>query len=86
MPCCGGNREKARTAPVQPAPRTGVASPDGATVMLRYTGTTGIGVRGPRSGRVYAFSGRDPEHAVDGRDAEGLMKLGFFRRVGQTRS
>ena len=61
-----------------PAPRPAVT---GSSVRLRYTGTTSIGVRGPRSGRVYAFSGSEPERTVDGRDVEGLLKLGFFRRV-----
>jgi hypothetical protein len=54
----------------------------GGTVRLRYRGSTGIAVRGPRSGRSYRFSGREPERFVDARDVEALLKMGLFQRAG----
>jgi hypothetical protein len=51
-------------------------------VRLRYRGSTGIAVRGPRSGRSYTFSGSEPERFVDIRDVEALLKMGLFQRAG----
>jgi hypothetical protein len=91
MPCCGQNREKARVearqpaaAPVNPAPlaRSAASPGAGSTIRLRYRGSTSITVRGPRSGRSYTFSGREPERFVDGRDVEALLKIGLFQRAG----
>jgi hypothetical protein len=69
--------------PANPAPTSrNVAQPAGATARLRYRGSTGITVRGPRSGRTYTFSGAEPERFVDSRDVEPLLKMGLFQRAG----
>jgi hypothetical protein len=66
-----------------PAPPTRSAAPSaGGTVRLRYRGSTGIAVKGPRSGRTYTFSGAEPERIVDSRDVEPLLKMGLFQRAG----
>ena len=89
MPCCGQNREKARTETGQPPAQANPAPPakstpamnSGGTVRLRYRGSTSISVRGPRSGRNYTFSGSEPERLVDARDVEALLKIGLFLRA-----
>jgi hypothetical protein len=54
----------------------------GSPARLRYTGVAEVAVRGPRSGRTYSFSSRMPERLVEGRDIDGLMRMGLFRRAG----
>jgi hypothetical protein len=54
----------------------------GSPVRLRYSGVAEISVRGPRSGRTYIFSNRAPDRLVEGRDVDGLMRMGLFRRSG----
>lgn len=48
------------------------------SVVLRYTETSPILVRGPASGRQYQFSGSKPVQAVDARDVAALLRTGFF--------
>jgi hypothetical protein len=50
-------------------------------VKLHYTGGAPVRVRGPQTGRTYEFSGAHPNGAVERRDAEGLMRIGLFRRA-----
>jgi hypothetical protein len=50
-------------------------------VKLHYTGVAAVRVRGPQTGRHYEFSGAAPDGKVDRRDAEGLMRIGLFRRA-----
>jgi hypothetical protein len=86
----------ARPDPAREQPRTPASSPSypppaasthdgistGAPARLCYTGVAEIVVRGPRSGRSYLFGNRAPERLVDGRDVDGLMRMGLFRRLG----
>jgi hypothetical protein len=96
MACCGQSREMARSAApipskpaVQEGARQGAASArgsekpvlTGAVVRLRYTGSAGISVRGPNTGRSYAFSRATPEQMVDRRDADAFLRMALFRRV-----
>jgi hypothetical protein len=46
---------------------------------LRYVGPSEIVVRGPLTGRSYAFSQDDPFRSVDRRDAEMLLRTRYFR-------
>ena len=79
-------REPARPATPRVAPTVSVpsraAAPTraGSPSRLRYTGVAEIAVRGPHSGRAYVFSSRAPERLVEGRDVDGLMRMGLFRR------
>jgi hypothetical protein len=56
-------------------------APSGPTVKLHYTGVAPVRVRGPQTGRTYEFSGAAPDGKVDRRDAEGLIRIGLFRRA-----
>jgi hypothetical protein len=46
---------------------------------IQYLRTPAIVIRGPFTGRRYAFSGDSPVQAVDARDASSLLRTGFFR-------
>ena len=94
MGCCGQARAaylpelrpppapaRVPDAPAQGASAGGDAVPAPGTVRLRFTRDTGVRVRGPVSGLGYAFSGDAPVQAVDARDAEGLLRTGYFRRA-----
>lgn len=61
-----------------------LAPPDvasGATVKLHYTGVAAIRVKGQHTGRMYVFTGAEPDRSVDRRDAVSLMQIGLFRRA-----
>lgn len=60
-------------------PQAAGAAP--GTVRLRFTRLAGVRVRGPVSGRGYEFSAAAPVQAVDARDADGLLRTGYFRRA-----
>jgi hypothetical protein len=93
MPCCGQNREKAqaaaapapaKTVTAVPAVKTSASAPppaSGPTAKLHYTGVAAVRVRGPQTGRTYEFSGASPDARVDRRDADGLIRIGLFRRA-----
>jgi hypothetical protein len=61
------------------APQAGAAAP--GTVRLRFTRLAGVRVRGPASGRSYDFSAVAPVQSVDARDADDLLRTGYFRRA-----
>jgi hypothetical protein len=50
-------------------------------VMLEYLEVAPIRVWGPATGRPYDFSGAQPRHAMDARDAAALARSGLFRRT-----
>ena len=50
-------------------------------VMLEYLEAAPIRVWGPATGRPYDFSGAEPQHAMDARDAAALARSGLFRRT-----
>lgn len=58
--------------------RPGAAEP---APMLRYLGQASIVVRGPVTGRGYAFSAADPVKRVDLRDAAVLVRSDYFRQT-----
>lgn len=47
-------------------------------VSLRYVRSAPMRVHGQATGRQYEFSGSRPSQAVDPRDLEGLLSLGYF--------
>lgn len=53
----------------------------GGALQLRYTGPSDVVVRGPLTGKSYAFSQADPVRTVDRRDAETLMRTHYFRAM-----
>lgn len=71
--------------PDRPARQAAASSPGAGAapgVRLRYLERSPVLVRGPVTGRQYEFSGSRPVQRVDGRDAEALLRTGFFRRAG----
>jgi hypothetical protein len=55
--------------------------PATGSVSVRYLEHPSIVVRGPATGRQYAFSGTNPVQSVDARDASAFMHTRFFRRA-----
>ncbi len=87
-----GSPDEARHRPAPPAPAAApwaadlpVAVPAAAAVSggvrLRFTGQAHVRVRGPVTGVDYVFSGNAPVGTVDGADADGLLRTGYFRRA-----
>lgn len=93
MGCCGktrstfiGQRPVVRSAPSSPLavsrPRAPVAAPAPAgLVALRSVAAGGMVVRGPATGRQYAFSGAAPVQMVEARDAAALLRTSWFRQA-----
>ena len=52
-----------------------------SATAVRYLGAAPVQVRGPATGRVYAFSAKRPVMLVDSRDAAVLLRTRFFRRA-----
>jgi hypothetical protein len=94
MGCCGQTRSappvrRVAAAPpraiggqLQPSPAVAAAgaSPSG-TARLRFVRQDSILVRGPITGRQYAFSGAAPIQQVDVLDAASLLRTSWFRRI-----
>jgi hypothetical protein len=77
MGCCGQNRAKieaGRMSVTRPAPEP--KAEEG--VRLEYTGAGEIVVRGPATGRPYAFSPGTTLN-VDRRDSDALRRTRLFR-------
>jgi hypothetical protein len=55
-------------------------------VMLEYLEVAPIRVWGPATGQPYDFSGAQPVHAMDARDATALARSGLFRRTARAAS
>jgi len=51
-----------------------------AAVMLRHRNPGTLALRGPRSGRIYLFTDREPR-AVDPEDAATLLRSGAVERA-----
>ena len=85
MGCCGSNRAALRPTPAvsQPpaAPRPSAGAPLGP-VRLRWRRRVSAVVDGPVTRTRYPVSAAAPVVAVDPRDAIGLLRTGFFERVG----
>lgn len=79
MGCCGKAREAARGEYASVTPKAAIAQPGQLGGVIRYLGQSAILVRGPRTGRVYAFRPGEPDQVIDHRDAEVLLRTGFLR-------
>jgi hypothetical protein len=86
MSCCGKGREQLSTTfqpevaeqavrelPTRPAPRF--------AIDFEYTGTTGLTVEGPVTGKTYRFEQGQGRVAVDVRDMAGIEQVPKLRRV-----
>ena len=81
MACCGQMRAAAAAGGrVVGASRT--ARPVAHAVLYQYTGSTGMTVAGPISGRKYRFGAPGSKLQIDPRDALSLAGLPHLRRVG----
>jgi hypothetical protein len=78
MSCCGANRAALRVAGT-PAARAPARS---AQVRLRWRRRVTAAVDGPVTRTRYQVSAEAPVIAVDPRDASGLLRTGFFERLG----
>jgi len=91
MSCCGQKRSSfvsrpqvvRSTASATPAaPRPPSPAPQSAgMVALRSASTGGMVVRGPATGRQYAFSAAAPVQMVEARDAAALLRTSWFRQA-----
>lgn len=78
MSCCEDRAAVQRATMAHP-------SWHGRAVLIRYAGARMVAVRGPRTRRVYTFSGTAREQPVDPRDAAALLGSAWFRVVGVVR-
>ncbi len=85
--CCGGKRAalsrsvaaRPATAPATPPPARREEPRSSVDVPVEYSGHTAVLVRGPDSGRLYAFSaGRRVRNLPRG-DAQALLRTPLFR-------
>lgn len=93
MDCCGRKRSAMSMVTIDASHSTasiapgrsrrampGIAGGD-RVVALRYRERAPVRVRGPATGRFYAFSAAQPTRQVDARDAGPLLRTGRFVRV-----
>jgi hypothetical protein len=76
------NRAQIVPAENSAAPAAAAAPRSFTYVILQYTGSSAIRVRGPVTGREYGFSEAEHDCAVDPRDAAVLTRSRLFRRPG----
>jgi hypothetical protein len=85
MTCCGQKRAML-SGPAAPSttghrsPTVEPASAAAASVAIRSLAARPVLVRGPLTGRAYAFPGAHAVVAVDPRDAAALLRTRFFAR------
>jgi hypothetical protein len=90
MGCCGqrqtptiirpaGNKAAPRTVAVQESHPPAAASVAATDVPLRFVRQGDIRVRGPITGRQYAFSQAAPVAQVDMRDTASLLRTTWFK-------
>ncbi len=79
MGCCGENRRREairyRSVTRDTPPAESRSDPES---RLRFTGRSAILVRGPVTGRSYAFTKERPELAVARPDVDVLLRPGLF--------
>jgi hypothetical protein len=86
--CCGQSRQSFHRGPsVQPPdPEAGAPAPPNRSrprsILFQYLGSTALRVRGPASGRNYAFDRPRAILAVDPADRRGLAALPKLKQVG----
>jgi len=78
MSCCGASRAALRVTGVPAA----TATARSAQVRLRWRRRVTAAVDGPVTRTRYQVSAEAPVIAVDPRDAAGLLRTGFFERLG----
>jgi hypothetical protein len=81
MGCCGKAREAARSGYASVTPEAAATPEIRPGVAMRHLGASAILIRGPRTGRAYAFHPGGPDQVVDPRDAEVLLRMEIFRRA-----
>jgi hypothetical protein len=93
MSCCGQKRSNftvrppvTRSAPsatvsTNRPPAPAPAPSAGGMVALRSVSASGMVVRGPATGRQYAFSAAAPVQMVESRDAAALLRTSWFRQA-----
>jgi hypothetical protein len=93
MSCCGQKRSSfiarppvlrstagaSQAAALPPSPAQQPQS--AAMVALRSVSSGGMVVRGPATGRQYAFSAVAPVQMVEARDAAALLRTSWFRQA-----
>ena len=77
MPCCGGNRSQSLARLSQDS----AARTPSATVVMEYTGKTGLTVIGVRSGKLYRFDQPGARVQVDMRDLPVLHAVPHLKRL-----
>lgn len=82
MSCCGGNRAAFRTTPARTPPAPASAAATRTPVRLRWRRRVTAAVDGPVTRTRYQVSAEAPVIAVDPRDVVGLLRTGFFERIG----
>lgn len=80
MGCCGKLRQSLGSVQ-RPAQTGGPAPRRRLKVVFTYTGSTGMTVRGPVSGRRYRFEHPGVRLVVDPRDRPGLVRVPNLRQV-----
>jgi hypothetical protein len=73
MSCCGSSRDKSKKFPAASETRT--------TVLLEYTGKTGLNIVGPGSRIAYRFERPGARALVDRRDLAYLASVPVLRQV-----
>ena len=73
MSCCGQKRQLFRRVTMRPT------STHHAIVYMTYHGPTALRVRGPVTGRLYAFTAPGHRLRVDVRDQRGLQSIPNLR-------
>jgi hypothetical protein len=92
MSCCGQKRSTFLVRPQAPRAAAGgtvasrpttPAAPavSGGMVALRSVSAGGMVVKGPATGRQYAFSAAAPVQMVEARDAAALLRTSWFRQA-----
>ena len=56
-------------------------APEQGRARVRFTGATGMTVRGPVTGLAYAFSPAQPVRNIDARDAAAMLRTKLFRAI-----
>jgi hypothetical protein len=79
MSCCGEKRQQLRGG--SPLVGTRRQPRINGRMVFEYTGPTSAVVKGPVTGRGYAFVGYGARAAIDPRDAPALLRMPYLQRV-----
>lgn len=74
MNCCGSARSRSTNFPSKPPTRS--------TVLLEYTGKTGLSIVGPGSRIAYRFDRTGARALVDRRDLIYFAQVPVLRQIG----